>query len=112
MRVDEARTQAASLLAGIRCGVDAPASPDATRFESVAETVFRRYAQVWKPRTLYMSQHYLRRQILPRFTGMQIADITRADAQRWFTSRRATPVSADRSMPILSVIMTEAERMG
>ena len=32
--------------------------------------------------------------------------------QRWFASRRATPVAADRSMPVLSVIMTEAERMG
>ena len=43
---------------------------------------------------------------------MPIADITRADVQGWFASRRATPVAADRSMPILSVIMTEAERMG
>ena len=43
---------------------------------------------------------------------MQIADITDADVQRWFASRRATPVAADRSMPVLSVIMTEAERMG
>ena len=51
MSVDEARTQAASVLAPIRCGSDAPASADATRFESVAETVFRRCARVWKPRT-------------------------------------------------------------
>ena len=41
-----------------------------------------------------------------------LADITRADVQRWFASRRATPVAADRSMPVLSVIMKEAERMG
>ena len=112
LSVDEARAQAASLLATIRYGSDAPASSDATRFESVAETVFRRYALVWKPRTLYVNRHYLRRHILPRFAGTQIAEITRADVQRWFTSRRSTPVSADRSMPILSVIMTEAERMG
>ncbi|MDE0459670.1 MAG: integrase arm-type DNA-binding domain-containing protein [Chromatiales bacterium] len=110
--VDEARAQAASLLTAIRCGTEAPASPDAMRFESVAETVFRRYAQVWKPRTLYVNRHYLRRHILPRFAGTQVSDITRADVQRWFTSLRATPVSADRSMPVLSVIMTEAERMG
>ena len=112
MSVDEARTQAAFLLAAIRCGGDAPASSDATRFESVAETVFRRYARVWKPRTLCVNRHYLRRHILPGFAGTQIADITGADVRRWSTSRRATPVSADRSMPILSVIMTEAERMG
>ena len=110
INVDAARARAASMLAAIRGAADA--SPDAMRFETVAETVFRRYARVWKPRTLYVNRNYLRRQILPRFAGMQIADITRTDVQRWFASRRATPVAADRSMPILSVIMTEAERMG
>ena len=110
--VDEARARAASLLAAIRRGADVPVSTDATRFETVAETVFRRYARVWKPQTLYVNRHYLHRQILPRFAGTQVSDITRADVQRWFASLRATPVAADRSMPILSVIMTEAERMG
>ena len=41
-----------------------------------------------------------------------LADITRADVQRWFASCRATPVAADRSMPVPSVTMKEAERMG
>ena len=112
INIDEARARAASLLAAIRCVGDAPASPDATRFETVAETVFRRYARVWKPQTLYVNRSFLRRQILPRFSGTQIADITRADVRRWFASRRATPVSAARSLPILSVILREAERMG
>ena len=112
INVDEARAQAASILAAIRGDANAPASRDATRFETVAETVFQRYARVWKPQTLYVNRTYLRRQILPRFADMQIADITRADVQRWFASLRATPVAADRSMPIVSVIMTEAERMG
>ena len=110
--VDEARAWAASLLAAIRCGADASVSTDATRFETVAETVFQRYARVWKPQTLYVNRNYLHRQILPRFAGTQVCDVTRADVQRWFASLRATPVAADRSMPILSVIMTEAERMG
>ena len=110
INIEEARTRAVSLLAAIRG--DADASPGTTRFETVAETVFRRYARVWKPRTLYVNRSYLRRQILPRFADMPIADITRSDVQRWFASLRATPVAADRSMPVLSVIMTEAERMG
>ena len=112
LTVEEARTRAASLLTVIRYGTEAPASPEATRFETVAETVFQRYARVWKPQTLYVNQSYLRRQILPRFAKTQIADITRVDVQRWFASLRAIPVAADRSMPILSVILTEAERMG
>ena len=108
--VDEARARATSLLAAIRG--DSDASPGATRFETVAETVFRRHARVWKPRTLYVNRNYLHRQILPGFAGTPIADITRADVLRWFASRRATPVAADRSMPILFVIMKQAERMG
>ena len=79
---------------------------------NVALTVFRRYARVWKPQTLFVNRNYLRRQILPRFADMQVTDITRADVLRRFTSCRATPVAADRSMPVLSVIMKEAERMG
>ena len=110
INVDAARARAASMLAAIRGAADA--SPDAMRFETVAETVFRRYARVWKPQTLYVNRSYLRRQILPWFAETQIADITRADVQRWFASCRATPVAADRSMPVLSVIMKEAERMG
>ena len=110
--VDEARAQAASLLAAIRGDADTCASPQATRFESVAETVLERYARVWKPRTLYVNRSYLRRQILPGFAGTQVADITKADVRRWFASLRATPVAADRSMPVLSVILSEAERMG
>ena len=43
---------------------------------------------------------------------MQVADITRADVLRWFAARRGTPVAADRSLPILSVILKEAERLG
>ena len=112
MTVDEARTRAASMLAAIRSRTDSTPSPEDTRFEAVAEAVFQRHAQVWKPGTLKVSRSYLRCQILPTFSEQRIADITRRDVQRWFTSLRATPVAADRSMPILSVILKEAELMG
>ena len=112
MNVDAARTRAASMLAGIRRGTDTRTSPEDTRFEAVAEIVFQRYATVWKPRTLCVNRTYLRRQILPSFAGRQIAEITREDVQRWFASLRATPVAADRSTPVLSVIMKEAELLG
>ena len=59
-----------------------------------------------------MNRVYLRRQILPAFSGRPIAEITRRDVQRWFACLRVTPVAADRSMPILSVILKEAELMG
>ena len=112
MSVDEARSSAVRTLAAIRRGEDPPRDPAETLFEAVAETVFERYRRLWKPGTLYVNRCYLKNQILPRFQGRQVADIDRRDVRDWFASLRATPVAADRSMPVLSVIMREAEAMG
>ena len=112
MTVGEARSRAVRTLAAIRRGEDPPRDPAETLFEAVAETVFERYRRLWKPRTLDVNRCYLKNQILPRFRGRQVADIDRRDVRDWFASLRATPVAADRSMPVLSVIMKEAEAMG
>ena len=112
MTVGNARSRAAETLATIRRGEDVTLQPDETLFEAVAETVFERYERIWKARTLYVNRCYLRKQILPHFTGRRIADIDRKDVQTWFASLRATPVAGDRSMPVLSVILREAEAMG
>ena len=73
MPVSNARTQAASMLAAIRFGADAQAH--APSFETVADTVFRRYVQVWKPQTLYVNRSYYRCTLAPWFGGQSIADI-------------------------------------
>ena len=109
--LDEARRRATELLAAIRRD-EAPVLPEERLFETVAEEVFDRYGRRWKPRTLKVNRDYLRSTILPRFAGMNIADIAREDVQRWFASLHATPVAADRSAPILSVIMRQAEVYG
>ena len=110
--VDEARSRAAGMLAAIRRGEAAPPRPEEALFEAVAETVFRQHERGWKPRTLEVNRCYLRKQLLPHFAGRPIAEIDRSDVRKWFASLRATPVAADRSMPVLSVIMREAEAMG
>ncbi|WP_424830570.1 tyrosine-type recombinase/integrase [Ruegeria sp.] len=108
MTVAEARARARGLLASIRSG-----QPDGeTLFETVAEEAFRRHARQWKPSTLSVNRHYLNKYILPRFAGQKIADITSQEVRDWFASLHATPVSADRSMPVLSVIMAVAEADG
>ena len=104
--LEEAREQAAILLEEIR------RSTNTTLFETVAEAVFRRHARVWKAGTLRVNRGYLNRQILPTFSGRDITEITQTDVRQWFASHRATPVAADRSMPVLSVIFREAEHMG
>ena len=112
MTVAEARPRARTLLAAIRRGEDAPRSAEETLFEAVAETVFQRYRRVWKPRTLEVNRGYLRNQILPRFAGRPVAGIDHQEVRDWFAALRATPAAADRSMPVLSVVMREAEAMG
>ena len=112
MSLAEARDAARTTLAAIRKGEPAARSPGETPFEAVAEEVFRRYSRHWKPSTLKVNRGYLCNRILPWFRGRQIADITRNDVQDWFMSLHATPVAADRSAPVLSVIMAQAEVYG
>ena len=112
MSVTEARSVADEMLVAVRRGEVAPQAPGETLFEAVAEITFRRHERVWKPGTLAVNRNYLRNKIMPHFAGRPIADIDRQEVRNWFACLRATPVAADRSMPILSVIMREAERTG
>ena len=104
----DARARAVAIRSGLRGGGEARS----VSFELVAEEVFRRYGLRWKPRTLRVNQSYYRNQILPWFRGRPIASITEADVHAWFGSLRATPVAADRSAPVLSVILRQAEVYG
>ena len=112
MSVADARSVASGMLATVRRGREVPPSPGETLFEAVAETAFRRHEGVWKPGTLAVNRSYLRNSLLPHFAGHPVTAIDRQEVRNWFALLRATPVAADRSMPILSVIMREAEVMG
>ena len=112
MGVAEARSVAGEMLAAIRRGEEAPVLPGETLFEAVAEAAFRRHERVWKPGTMVVNRSYLRNRLLPHFAGRPIAAIDRQEVRNWFARLRATPVAADRSMPVLSVIMREAEAVG
>ena len=69
----------------------------------------RRRARRWKPATRRSNLGHINRAILPCFGGMRVAEITRADVQRWFASLSGTPGVANRALPVLSVMMTAAE---
>ncbi len=112
MSVMDARASAAEMLTAIRRGEEAPHAPGETLFEAVAEAAFQRHERLWKPGTMVVNRSHLRNRIMPHFAGRQIAEIDRQEVRNWFARLRATPVAADRSMPVLSVIMREAERMG
>ena len=78
-------------------------------FRDFAEEFMRRQARRWKPATRKSDRSALKNQILPFFGGMRLADIARADVRRWFDSMAATPGNANRTLPVLSVMMTQAE---
>lgn len=79
---------------------------------AVAEDAMVRRARAWKPRTVTVNRSYLRRQILPSLGGRPVAEIDRPEVQRWMASLHATPDAANRSLPLLSVIMRHAELLG
>ncbi|MDE0242251.1 MAG: tyrosine-type recombinase/integrase [bacterium] len=109
--LETARSKAGAMLASRINGDQAgPVAP--VLFETVAEEVFRRYGRHWKPLTRRVNLGYYRNQIRPWFKGRAIADVTRLDVQEWFASLHKTPVAADRSAPVLSVIMRQAEVYG
>ena len=109
----EARSQARSMLAGIRKGRESvSAQPAEIAFEAVAEEVFAYYRRHWKPRTLAVNLNYYENNIQPWFKGRPVAGITRRDVLEWFESLHAKPASANRSLPVLSVILRQAEVYG
>ena len=83
-----------------------------TPFEAMAELAIRRNERLWKPGTTAVARRYLASYILPYFKGMEIAAITRRDVEDWFTGLGSRPGAANRSAPVLSVIMREAEELG
>ena len=86
--------------------VYANALPCSLAWEAFGETNGARH---WKPRTLAVNLNYYENNILPCFRGRLVADITRREVLEWFESLHAKPASANRSLPVLSVILRQAE---
>ena len=78
-------------------------------FRDFAEEFMRRQARRWKPTTRRSNAAALRRHLLPAFGAMRVADIARTDVERWFDSMSGVPGTANRALPVLSVMMIQAE---
>lgn len=111
--VDEARRQATTILATIQSGGE-PANPDPeqARFGDVAERLFEACQRHWKASTREVNRYYLNNQILPWFRDMRVADISDRNIRQWHASLHATPAAADRSVPVLSILLGKAETHG
>ncbi|MCE2521211.1 MAG: tyrosine-type recombinase/integrase family protein, partial [Alphaproteobacteria bacterium] len=74
-----------------------------------ADDFMRRLARRWKPATQESNRHLIRNHILPFFRETRVADITRAHVRRWFDGLSERPGTANRALPVLSVMMRQAE---
>ena len=78
-------------------------------FADFAQEFMRRHGRRWKPSTRKGNRHLIDRYLVPFFGTMPVSEIARADVQRWFDSTSATPGNANRALPVLSVMMRQAE---
>lgn len=78
-------------------------------FADFAGEFLRRQGRRWKPSTREGNRHLTERYLVPFFGAMRVAEIDRADVRRWFDSLNGTPGNANRTLPVLSVMMRQAE---
>ena len=78
-------------------------------FADFADEFMRRQARRWKPSTRENNRLMIRNYLLPFFGAMRVAEIARADVRRWFDAMSGTPGNANRTLPVLSVMMRQAE---
>ena len=102
--VAEAREKAAAVIA--EATTEGEAGP---QFADFAQDFMRRQGRRWKPSTRKGNAHLIDRYLLPFFRAMRVREIDRTDVRRWFDSLSGTPGNANRTLPVLSVMMRQAE---
>jgi hypothetical protein len=80
--------------------------------DAFAEEFLDRQARHWKARTLESNIYIVRKYILPAFGHLTVDAITVEHVKDWFSSMADRPGSANRAMPVLSVMMRMAELWG
>lgn len=81
-------------------------------FREVAEELIGALARSWKSSTLKRNQDALRRELLPAFGEMPVMTILKPDVVRWRDNMASRPHAFNRALPVLSMLMQEAERFG
>ena len=113
-----ARRHARKLLSAVKVGlgvvdpfapVDAPVT---LSFAAYVDRFWEAHARRWKPRTQESNRKLIDRLLLPEFGHVPLTDITRAMVLKWRDGLGERPGTANRSLPVLLVMMTTAEAMG
>ena len=113
-----ARRHARKLLSDVKVGLGvvdpfAPVeAPVTLSFGAYVERFWEAHARRWRPRTQASNRKLIDRLLLPEFGHVSLTDITRAMVLKWRDGLGERPGTANRSLPVLSVMMTTAEAMG
>ena len=114
---ETARAEALRVLGGVAKGADpasvraaAKAAPGVT--ELAARFLAEHVEAKRKPRTAREYRRLIEKIILPALGQRRVADITRQDIAQLHHALRATPTEANRTLALLSVLFTFAERQG
>ncbi len=78
-------------------------------FADFADEFMRRQGRRWKPSTRESNRSLVNYLLIPVFGAMRVSEIGRADVRRWFDSLGDMPGNANRTLPVLSVMMRQAE---
>lgn len=95
--------------------VDLPTAPERRKmplFADYAEEFWLDYSPHWKASTRRTSRSRIDRQLVPRFGELPVDMIESADINRWRDSMAGRGGSFNRSIPIMSVMMQYAEKLG
>ena len=109
-----ARADARRLLATIAL-TDLPTAPKRANVPLLvdyAEEFWLDYSPHWKASTRRSSRYRLDRDLVPRFGEMLINQIQRADINLWRDSMAEREGAFNRCIPIMSVMMQYAEKLG
>ena len=104
MTATEAREKALAAIAATNA--ERQAGP---LFADFVQEFMRRQGRRWKPSTREGNRHLIDRHLIPFFGNMRVPEVDRADVRRWFDSMSGTPGNANRTLPVLSVMMRQAE---
>jgi integrase len=114
---ETARAEALRVLGEVARGADpasvraaAKAAPSVT--ELTARFLAEHVEAKRKPRTVREYRRLIEKIILPALGQRRVADVTRQDIAQLHHALRATPTEANRTLALLSVLFTFAERQG
>ena len=94
---------------------DLPSAPEQKKvplFVDFAEEFWTDYSPHWKPSTRTSSRSRIDQLLIPHFGELPVDMIARSDINRWRDTMTKREGSFNRTIPIMSVMMQYAEKLG